>query len=316
MLRRGVCFDQHADVSAKRPCRLGLLDQRFLPAKLLAGGAEGLIMCAAVNGKSLPAQLIERFKRRAGLWLLAGAVAAPVMLSRAEEYYIVKRGDTLYGIAQHYGVAPDALAERNGLSRSFHVYAGQRLLVPGTAKRPGATSAPAPGVLPWTIQRALDHAKVQPGRWKYIVIHHSGVDTGTVSSMDHYHRDIKHMENGLAYHFVIGNGSGMGNGAIAVCPRWTKQLDGGHLASDAQNAVALGICLVGNFDAHPPNARQMESLHALIDALLTRCKLPPSAVKTHQQINIVHTRCPGAKFPAQSFLDSLRPPGNGPRARK
>jgi len=160
-----------------------------------------------------------------------------------------------------------------------------------------------------SIQRAIDKAPVRPGRWQYIVIHHSGVDTGTVKGMDHYHREVRHMENGLAYDFVVGNGSGMGDGEIAVGQRWTKQLDGGHLASEAQNKVAIGICLVGNFDTHQPTRREMDSLRSLVQALMARCNLTPRAVKTHQQINIVRTRCPGAQFPASSFLESLNSPG-------
>ena len=117
------------------------------------------------------------------------------------------------------------------------------------------------------------------------------------------------MEHGLAYHFVIGNGDGMGDGEFGVSQRWTQQLDGGHLASEAQNKIALGICLVGNFDKHRPTPRQMESLRALLEALMVRCRLTPGAVKTHQQLNVVHTRCPGALFPARSFLDSLQPVG-------
>ena len=90
---------------------------------------------------------------------------------------------------------------------------------------------------------------------------------------------------------------------------------GGHLASETQNTYSLGICLVGNFDLHAPSPKQMESLRALVETLLARCKLPPSAVKTHQQINVVHTRCPGTKFPAQSFLESLKSSA-APKARK
>ena len=149
---------------------------------------------------------------------------------------------------------------------------------------------------------------MRPGRWQYIVIHHSDVDTGTMKAMDKYHREVRHMENGLAYHFVIGNGHGMGDGEIAASRRWTQQLDGGHLASEGQNKVAIGICLVGNFEDHRPTARQLESLRALVQALMARCQLTPRAVKTHQQINIVRTRCPGAKFPAKSFIDSLQGP--------
>ena len=38
---------------------------------------------------------------------------------------------------------------------------------------------------------------------------------------------------------------------------------------------------------------------------MSRCGLPASAVKTHQQINVLYTRCPGRNFPTKSFLDSL-----------
>jgi hypothetical protein len=124
--------------------------------------------------------------------------------------------------------------------------------------------------------------------------------------MDRYHSQERHMENGLAYHFVIGNGSGMGDGEVFVGRRWTDQLDGGHVASESQNKVALGICLVGNFDLNKPTPRQMKSLNALIDSLLARCDLSASGVKTHQQINVMHTRCPGMNFPARAFLKELR----------
>jgi hypothetical protein len=49
----------------------------------------------------------------------------------------------------------------------------------------------------------------------------------------------------------------LGDGVIAVGPRWKKQLDGGHLRSAVQNRTALGICLIGNFDEKPPTAKQL-----------------------------------------------------------
>jgi LysM repeat protein len=243
-------------------------------------------------------------------------VFTPFPSQASDESYIVKRGDTVYSIARSYGIPPGVLAERNGLSGTLHVYAGQRLAIPArraTRQPPPPPDTPAQNAarntLPHSIQRAIDKAPVRPGRWQYIVIHHSGVDTGTVKAMDQYHRDVRHMENGLAYDFVIGNGSGMGDGEIAVGQRWTRQLDGGHLASEAQNKIALGICLVGNFDTHQPTRKEMESLRALVQGLMARCNLTSRAVKTHQQINIVHTRCPGTRFPASSFLASLKSPG-------
>ena len=271
-----------------------------------------MLFCAGVDWRRPHIQILKLAALHTAFWLVVWAVVAPVAALAADEAYTVKRGDTIYGIARNYGIPPTVLAERNGLSKTFHVYAGQRLTIPATSsvrRSPSPTEALSPNVahsaLPRSVQRAIDQAPVRPGRWQYIVIHHSGVDTGTVKAMDHYHRDIRHMEHGLAYDFVIGNGSGMGDGEVAVGRRWTQQLDGGHLASEAQNKVAIGICLVGNFDEREPTRRELESLRALVEALMARCKLTPHAVKTHQQINIVSTRCPGVKFPTRSFLDSL-----------
>jgi len=160
--------------------------------------------------------------------------------------------------------------------------------------------------LPASVQLAIYDADVKPGRWQHIVIHHSGVNTGTMAGMDRYHREVRHMENGLAYHFVIGNDHGLGDGEIGVGARWTHQLDGGHLISEAQNKVSLGICLVGNFDTNQPTPKQMERLTLLVRALMDRCKLSSSAVTTHQQINLVHTRCPGRFFPLPRLMNSLR----------
>jgi hypothetical protein len=258
-----------------------------------------------------PAHLLKSASLHAAFWLVVWLTLFSSTVRAAEESYAVKRGDTIYSIARASGITPTALADRNGLSRSFHVYPGQRLIIPAGSTVPVPVSparAAAHVSLPYSIKRALALAPVRPGRWQYIVVHHSGVDTGTVKGMDHYHRDVRHMENGLAYDFVIGNGSGMGDGEIAVSRRWTLQLDGGHLASEAQNKIALGICLVGNFDEHPPTSKEMESLRALVVTLMARCNLTPRAVKTHQQINIVRTRCPGTKFPTQTFLDSLPGP--------
>ena len=49
---------------------------------------------------------------------------------RADEIYLVKRGDTLFEIASKFGVSTKELAERNGLPRSQHIYPGQKLVVP------------------------------------------------------------------------------------------------------------------------------------------------------------------------------------------
>jgi LysM repeat protein len=242
--------------------------------------------------------LLPNWPAAARLALLVCAFLLSPAALMADEVYIVKKGDTVSGIAQKTGVPAKDIAEKNGLNRSYHIYAGQKLLLRKVPKAPAFS-------LPATVQQAINKARVKPGRWKYIVIHHSGADSGTVAGMDHYHRKVRHMENGLAYHFVIGNGNGMRDGEIAVAPRWTRQLAGGHLASENQNFIALGICLVGNFDQSRPTAAQLKNLRGLVQALRTRCKLPVSAVQTHREINTIGTRCPGSRFPEKTFKASL-----------
>jgi len=251
-------------------------------------------------------RFVKRTCRAARRLLWLGVLVLAVATHAEDQTYVVKRNDTLYGIARRYGVSPAQLAARNGLSRDTQVYVGQNLVVPvmsanssSASKRPESNS---------TFQRALDRASVSPGRWKYIVIHHSGVDEGNLKSIDRYHREERHMEHGLAYHFLIGNGNGMDDGEIAVGNRWKEQLDGGHLRSEEQNKIALGICLIGNFDKTKPTEKQLRSLENLTRALMKRCNLPASAVKTHLQINIVRTECPGKKFPTRSFLAKLKKP--------
>lgn len=215
--------------------------------------------------------------------------------------YTVKRGDTLSGLADKYDVTVSVLASRNGLKPTSTLITGQRLRVP--AKKTDA-SAKGP-TLPTNIAKAIADAPVKPGRWKRIVIHHSATSQATIKGMTDHHARVRHMENGLAYHFVIGNGHGMEDGAIYAGNRWISQLDGGHLASEAQNQVSLGICLVGNFDAEAPTAKQMQSLTALVKALQKRCKLNNRAVVTHQQINVLPTRCPGRFFPIKTLYRNL-----------
>jgi len=55
------------------------------------------------------------------------------------DYYVVKRGDTLYSIAWQHGLTYQQLAAGNGIRHPYTIYAGQRLrLKPGTAERPAA----------------------------------------------------------------------------------------------------------------------------------------------------------------------------------
>lgn len=219
----------------------------------------------------------------------------------SSKQHVVAPGDTVGGIAHEYGISAKALLDANRLEDPDRLRIGQTLVIPADTLR-RAVRRPA---LPPALKSELDRIPVRRNRWRYIVIHHSATDTGTPQSLDQYHRR-RGMENGLAYHFVIGNGRGMADGQIAVGHRWRAQLKGGHLASDALNEVAIGICLIGNFEKNRPTAEQMRSLYALTGYLMNRTGLGIASVRTHRQINPKPTICPGRHFPVRAMLENLQ----------
>ena len=228
----------------------------------------------------------------------AGSPSAPDSRPEKTIRIIVRKRETLADIAERYGVSVAMIAEYNGIKDPNEINVGQRLIVPGKDATPKVA-------IHGNLKRELDRIRVRSGRWKYIVIHHSATRDASPKGMDTYHR-ARGMENGLAYHFVIGRGGQMQNGSTYVGNRWKKQLDGGHLAKASLNARSIGICLIGDFTKQNPTSLQMRSLNGLVDYLLAKCRLKVDAVKTHKQIHPRHTACPGTKFPASSFAAGLK----------
>ena len=173
------------------------------------------------------------------------------------------------------------------------------------------------GLWPWSrpvtyryltssVIEAIRRAPVKRRRWQFIVVHNSGTRQGNARVFDYYHRHVRRMQNGLAYHFVIGNGTSTGNGQIEVGDRWRRQINGGHVHSDYLNNISLGICLVGDFNRDQPTRPQLDACEELIRYLRQRCggtgrgAIP---VKPHREINPPRwpTDCPGDDFPYSWF---------------
>ena len=153
---------------------------------------------------------------------------------------------------------------------------------------------------------AIRRAPVKRRRWQFIVVHNSGTRQGNARVFDYYHKHVRRMQNGLAYHFVIGNGTSTGNGQVEVGDRWRRQINGGHVHSDYLNNISLGICLVGDFNRDQPTRAQLDACEELIRYLRQRCggtgrgAIP---VKPHREINPPRwpTDCPGDDFPYSWF---------------
>ncbi|MEP6808737.1 MAG: peptidoglycan recognition family protein [Chthoniobacterales bacterium] len=153
---------------------------------------------------------------------------------------------------------------------------------------------------------AIRRAPVQRSRWKFIIVHNSGTRQGNARAFDYYHRHVRRMQNGLAYHFVVGNGTSSGNGEVEVGDRWRRQINGGHVHSDYLNNISLGICLVGDFNHAQPTRAQLDATEELIKYLRERCGPADGRaipVRPHREMNPPRwaTDCPGDAFPYSWF---------------
>jgi N-acetylmuramoyl-L-alanine amidase len=142
-------------------------------------------------------------------------------------------------------------------------------------------------------------------RWTGIVIHHSGEPAGDADSITRKHLSFGY--KGLGYHFLIGNGNGMGDGQIHVGYRWNEQLPGAHVmgqAGAAQNQHSIGICLIGNGDRHEFTDAQMTQLVALVQRLQRELHIPARNVLLHRDL-ARQTTSPGRLFDEAEFRQQL-----------
>tara|TARA_B100000035_G_scaffold314505_1_gene330999 strand:- start:4070 stop:4801 length:732 start_codon:yes stop_codon:yes gene_type:complete len=204
--------------------------------------------------------------------------------------YVVKRGDTLSGIAKRHDTSVSKIKRLNNLKTDL-IKIGQKLTLPDPIN--------------YSYRDPIRHLKSQNAKiklkrkqWEIIVVHHSATERGNASMFDQSHRQ-RGMQNGLAYHFVIGNGTDSKDGQIEMGSRWMKQLHGGHVKNTYINEVGIGICLVGNFEKTKPSQAQLKSLIALIDWL--QGYILDKRLKFAGHKDIEKNLCPGKHFPLKAF---------------
>lgn len=143
-------------------------------------------------------------------------------------------------------------------------------------------------------------------KWRYIVIHHSATGEGGAASFGRSHQ--KKWQNGLGYHFVIGNGTETRDGQIEIGSRWTRQnqgIDGAHAGVDEFNKHGIGVCLVGDFDRAHPSPTQLAALKNLVNHLMKKYGIGKDGIRPHRSVKSGHTECPGKAFPFEQFIRSL-----------
>jgi LysM repeat protein len=289
--------------------------REFTKGALLAGAAcSGLVSSAFAAGDSIHVvqrgDTLSRISRRYGVSTTAirsnnnisgdlirvgqelkipGGANQTACSSAPTTYHIVSRGDTLSGIGIRYGVSVAQIKRDNSLSGDV-IRTGQKLAIASASGSQSGSDYLA------KVRSATSRINVRRDNWQRIVVHHSAIKHGNAKKYDAAHRR-RGMHNGLAYHFLIGNGIDSGDGEIEIGPRWHKQLLGGHVKSYRTNLTAIGICLVGNFEETHPSRRQLEAFTQLMDWL--RGSIIPKARKFagHRELKGESTICPGKNFP-------------------
>ena len=212
---------------------------------------------------------------------------SPIAMSN----YIVVKGDTLGKIAQRHAISIRELKAANNLSGDL-ILVGQNLRIPRSAVR---QAAPTEDLIT-KVRAATAGIKVQREKWQRIVVHHSAIKYGNVEKYDAAHR-LRGMQNGLAYHFLIGNGIDAGDGEIEIGPRWQKQQAGGHVKNHLINQTAIGICLIGNFEKTHPSKKQLAAFTQLMDWLQGVALGKKVHFAGHRELKGEQTVCPGKHFP-------------------
>ena len=217
---------------------------------------------------------------------IPGQGAATTAVASAGNPYLVQSGDTLGAIARAHGISVGDLKRANNLSSDV-IRIGQTLHTPAN----GSTAD-----LLAHVRVATAKIAVRRNHWQRIVVHHSAIKYGNAKKYDAAHRR-RGMQNGLAYHFLIGNGIDSGDGEIEIGPRWTKQLLGGHLKSYQLNLTAIGICFVGNFEQTQPSRKQLAAFTQLMDWLQGDVLKRNTQFAGHKELKGEQTICPGKYFP-------------------
>lgn len=197
----------------------------------------------------------------------------------------------------HEDVAPPPTASIGGYgNRSIATVPQPRPpLNPGMPKISTPDDLPIVGN-PWKPDRGAEKRE-----WRYVVVHHTATDSGDVDSIHESHLKKKDSTGnywlGIGYHFVIGNGNGMPDGAIEPTFRWKQQIQGAHAGTGNKehNQHGIGVCLVGDFEKTSPSPAQLRAVKRLVRTMKAEYGITSANVIGHRDIR--STECPGKYFP-------------------
>ena len=134
------------------------------------------------------------------------------------------------------------------------------------------------GVLLTNISSMTERPEVDPifngempvdaTNWSSIVIQHLGEPAASIKSIQRSH--LSGGLDGIGFHFIIGNGNGLGDGVVHGSERWLNQARAArpiYVAPENWDENVITICLIGNGNRRPFTERQVLHLSRLVQRL-------------------------------------------------
>ena len=149
----------------------------------------------------------------------------------------------------------------------------------------------------------IDSGLRQGSKGTRLVFHGSASKEGGAAQLDRLHRQAKGLRGGLAYHFVIGNGTQSADGAVEVGRRWLAGKSEGGVTSAEEGTTSISVCFIGDFHSAGPSNAQLEALDELVDYLTV--KIGPLTVLSHRELEGGEVSCLGPFFPDSQIMDAL-----------
>ena len=137
--------------------------------------------------------------------------------------------------------------------------------------------------------------------WKYILLHHSLTKDGkTISTqaIRRYHKGLGWRD--IGYHFLCE----LVNGEYEVLVGRDLNERGAHCKQASMNELAIGICLVGNFDLAVVPKPQWDRAVKFVAGLCEQLSISPQNVIAHRDY-ASYKSCPGEKFNMDFFRQDV-----------
>ena len=147
-------------------------------------------------------------------------------------------------------------------------------------------------------------------RWNYIIIHHSAGEYGNIEFLQKVHRERQGKDplDAIPYHYIVGNGKGLGIGVVKSDWRRDWNIWGMHVSRHNvdRNFRGLGICLIGNFENHGISDKQYRAVVKLTKELMQKYNISVENISGHGYTRGEQTKCPGKHFPMERFLRDVQ----------